>query len=66
MFKTLKELAKEKLVIVISHDEKLASKYHDYLYEIKDQQIHLVHQNKIKETITAKEKTTKKSFFNFY
>ena len=65
VFKTLKELAKEKLVIVISHDEKLASKYHDYLYEIKDQQIHLVHQNKIKETITAKEKTTKKSFFQF-
>lgn len=65
VFKTLKELAKEKLVIVISHDEKLASKYHDYLYEIKNQQIHLVHQNKIKETITAKEKTTKKSFFQF-
>ena len=65
VFKTLKELAKEKLVIVISHDEKLASKYHDYLYDIKNQQIHLVHQNKIKETITAKEKTTKKSFFQF-
>ena len=65
VFKTLKELAKEKRVIVISHDEKLASKYHDYLYEIKNQQIHLVHQNKIKETITAKEKTTKKSFFQF-
>ena len=35
----------EKLVIVISHDELLAKKYHDYLYEIKDYQLHLIHQN---------------------
>ena len=65
VFKILKELAKEKLVIVISHDEKLAYKYHDYLYEIKDQQIHLIHQNKVESSFITKEKTTKKTFFQF-
>lgn len=65
VFKILKELAKEKLVIVISHDEKLAYKYHDYLYEIKNQQIHLIHQNKVESSFITKEKTTKKTFFQF-
>ncbi len=65
VFKILKELAKEKLVIVISHDEKLTYKYHDYLYEIKDQQIHLIHQNKVESSFITKEKTTKKTFFQF-
>lgn len=65
VFKILKELAKEKLVIVISHDEKLAYKYHDYLYEIKDQQIHLIHQNKVESSFIPKERTTKKTFFQF-
>ena len=65
VFKILKELAKEKLVIVISHDEKLAYKYHDYLYEIKDQQIHSIHQNKVESSFMTKEKTTKKTFFQF-
>ena len=65
VFKILKELAKEKLVIVISHDEKLAYKYHDYLYEIKDQQIYLIHQNKVESSFITKEKTTKKTFFQF-
>ena len=45
IFKILKQLSMEKLVIVISHDELLAKKYHDYLYEIKDYQLHLIHQN---------------------
>lgn len=65
VFKILKDLAKEKLVIVISHDEKLAYKYHDYLYEIKGQQIHLIHQNKVESSFITKEKTTKKTFFQF-
>lgn len=65
VFKILKDLAKEKLVIVISHDKKLAYKYHDYLYEIKDQQIHLIHQNKVGSSFITKEKTTKKTFFQF-
>lgn len=65
VFKILKELAREKLVIVISHDEKLAYQYHDYLYEIKDQQIHLIHQNNGEVSFINEEKTIKKSFLQF-
>lgn len=65
VFKILQQLAKEKLVIVISHDEILARKYHDYLYEIKDCQLHLIHQNTIHKEKNKDEKTYKKTFFHF-
>lgn len=35
----LKEISKEKLVIIVSHDEEFASKYGDRIIEIKDGQI---------------------------
>lgn len=65
VFKILKELSKEKLVIVISHDEKLANKYHDVLYQIKDQQVQLIHENKMNQLKITKTKETKKSFLHF-
>ena len=64
-FKILKQLSKEKLVIVISHDEILAKKYHDYLYEIKDYQLKLIHQNPITQRKKQEEKTSKRSFLQF-
>lgn len=65
IFKILKQLSKEKLVIVISHDEILAKKYHDYLYEIKDYQLKLIHQNPITQRKKQEEKTSKRSFLQF-
>lgn len=52
-------------MIVISHDEILAKKYHDYLYEIKDYQLKLIHQNPITQRKKQEEKTSKKSFLQF-
>ena len=65
IFKILKQLSMEKLVIVISHDEVLAKKYHDYLYEIKDYQLHLIHQNTMIKKENSIEKTCKKTFCYF-
>ena len=65
IFKILKQLSKEKLVIVISHDEILAKKYHDYLYKIKDYQLKLIHQNPITQRKKQEEKTSKRSFLQF-
>lgn len=65
VFKILKNLSKEKLIIVITHDKYLAKKYHDYLYEIKDCKLECIHQNKWVEKQSLPEKTRKKSFFNF-
>lgn len=39
IFKLLKEMSKEKLVIVVSHDEESASKYADRIIKIKDGEI---------------------------
>ena len=64
--KILKQLSKEKLVIVISHDEILAKKYHDYLYEIKDYQLKLIHQNPITQRKNKKKKQVKDLFYNLY
>ena len=50
-------------MIVISHDEILAKKYHDYLYEIKDYQLKLIHQRKEKN---KKKKQVKDLFYNLY
>ena len=52
-------------MIVISHDEILAKKYHDYLYEIKDYQLKLIHQNPITQRKKQEEKTSKRSFLQF-
>lgn len=65
VFKILKNLSKEKLVIVITHDKYLAKKYHDYLYEIKDCKLRCIHQNNSIKKQSLPEKTRKKSFFNF-
>lgn len=62
VFKILKELARDRLVILITHDLLLANRYHDYLYEITNQQIVLTHQNEIK-AIALKEKKRGKPFF---
>ena len=35
----LKEEAKQRLVILVSHDQKLVEKYSDEIYEMKDGQI---------------------------
>lgn len=64
VFKILKELARDRLVILITHDLLLANRYHDYLYEITNQQIVLTHQNEIK-AIALKEKKRGKPFFLF-
>ena len=50
-------------MIVISHDEILAKKYHDYLYKIKDYQLKLIHQNPITQRKNKKEKQDKRIFF---
>lgn len=39
IFKILKEMSKEKLIIVVSHDEESANKYADRIIEIKDGEI---------------------------
>ena len=52
-------------MIAISHDEILAKKYHDYLYEIKDYQLKLIHQNPITQRKKQEEKTSKRSFLQF-
>ena len=66
-FKILKQLSKEKLVIVISHDEILAKKYHDYLYKIKRLSIKI---NSSKSNNSKKKKKKKKQvkdlFYNLY
>ena len=64
VFKILKELAKDRLVILITHDLLLANRYHDYLYEIKNKQIELIHENDF-EIIKFQEKKKGKPFFLF-
>lgn len=51
----LKEIAKEKLVIIVSHDEEFATKYGDRIIEIKDGQI-------IKDTKEVKLKKTENTY----
>lgn len=64
VFKILKDLAKDRLVILITHDLLLANRYHDYLYEIKDRDIKLIHENDF-EIVSYQEKKKDKPFFLF-
>lgn len=48
VMQTLKELSKNILVLIVSHNQRLANKYADYLFEIKEgkiQQIHFIEKN---------------------
>lgn len=56
IFDLLKEIAKEKLVIVVTHDESLGSEYADYLVYLKDG---LVEHN-LPETVTERKYEEKK------
>ena len=51
----LKEISKEKLVVVVSHDEEFAEKYGDRIIEIKDGKI-------INDSREAKDNTTKSEY----
>lgn len=53
LFKILKELSKNKLVVVVSHDKELAKEYGDRIIEIKDGEIY-------KDLDTSKKATKKK------
>ena len=53
----LKELSKEKIVLMVTHDEKLAKEYADVIYLLKDHKINKVKDLNIERTL----KDTKKS-----
>ena len=62
VFSLLRELAKEKLVIVVSHDLLLAQKYGHYLYHLHDGQLYLEKSTLCPKTI-IQEKKGQKPFF---
>lgn len=59
VFSILKDLSKERLVIVISHDMELSKKYSDYLYKLENGKLHLLKERKRKEIKTLDKKTHK-------
>lgn len=65
IYKILKELSKDILIILVTHDEKNAYKIADYLFEIKDKKINVVVNKKIENTknVNNKNKGKKIKFF---
>lgn len=62
VFSILQNLAKERLVIVVSHDIELAKKYSHYLYRLEKGQLYLLQKRHIQKNILT-EKKTHQSFF---
>lgn len=49
VMEVLKKLAKDRQVLVVSHDEEIIKKYADHLYEIKDKSLVLVRSHEVKK-----------------
>lgn len=63
----LKKESQRRTVFIVSHDINLLNEYVDYLYELKNQNITLVKENKITDVFAKKEKleSDNKIFFSF-
>ncbi len=61
IYRLLKELSKEKIVILVTHDEKSAFEMADYLYELKDKKLSLIQKSsEERNKLVSKENTKKK------
>ncbi len=61
IYRLLKELSKEKIVILVTHDEKSAFEIADYLYELKDKKLSLIQKSsEERNKLVSKENTKKK------
>ncbi len=54
----LKKESLKRLVIIVSHDQKLLKEYADYIYELKNNKINLILKKEIKNTPEINEKKT--------
>ena len=65
IFTILKDLSKEKLVIVVSHDRKSAEEFGDGIIEIKDGVVNNNNNNELKDTIYKRESNKKQLKISF-
>lgn len=64
IFEILKDISKNKLVIVVTHDVELTQKYADVIYEFSNNSIHQLKNENVKEITNNKELTNTKTESN--